>query len=90
MVPAAPQPPSFMQSVKEGFSFGAGAHVARHLVDRVLGSPTNPTAPSPQPPLTQPQCTFLQQEFDQCVRAHAPDDMCQKEMDLLNKCLRQK
>jgi hypothetical protein len=37
--------PSFMQSVKEGFSFGAGAHMARHFVDRIFG----PSTPTPVP-----------------------------------------
>lgn len=84
----APQSQSFMQNIKDGFSFGAGAHVARHLVDRVLGSPTNPTLPPPAAsPIASSPCTFIQNEFDQCIRAHAPDDLCQKEMDLLNKCL---
>lgn len=89
MIPPVSQPPTFFQNVKDGFSFGAGAHVARHLVDRVLGSPTNPTLP---PPAATPgsACAFIQNEFDQCIRAHAPDDLCQKEIDLLNKCLGKK
>jgi predicted transcriptional regulator len=38
-----------MQNVKEGFSFGAGAHLARHLIDRVFGSstPTPTSVPTP-------------------------------------------
>jgi len=30
--------PSFMQTVKEGFSFGVGTSIARNLVDRMFGS----------------------------------------------------
>ncbi len=38
--------PSFMQTVKEGFSFGVGASIARNIVDRVFGS-SSPPVPSP-------------------------------------------
>lgn len=89
-VPYVPKP-SFLQSVKDGFAVGTGAHIARHMVDKVLGSPTNPTLPPPAPtstPISQNPCAFIQKEFDQCVRAHIPEDMCQKEMELLNKCLK--
>jgi hypothetical protein len=41
--------PSFMQSLKDGFSFGAGAHMARHFVDRIFGSSTPTPAPTPTP-----------------------------------------
>ena len=77
--------PSFLQHVKEGFSFGAGAHIARHAVDRILGSPSNSTS---LPPASSYPCTFIQQEFDQCIRIHVPDDLCQKELELLKKCFK--
>lgn len=40
--------PSFMQSLKDGFSFGAGASIARNMVDRMFGSNT----PVASPPVT--------------------------------------
>ena len=50
--------PTFMQTVKEGFSFGVGASIARNLVDRVFGSSspsvTPPHAPSVPPVQSQP------------------------------------
>lgn len=45
--------PTFMQTVKEGFSFGVGASIARNLVDRVFGS-SPPHAPSVPPVQSQP------------------------------------
>jgi hypothetical protein len=50
--------PSFMQTVKEGFSFGVGTSIARNVVDRLFGSnsqsivstPPAQTTSIPKPP----------------------------------------
>lgn len=44
MGPSFPPPPrpTVMQSVKEGVALGAGASIARNVVDRMLGSGTPP------------------------------------------------
>jgi hypothetical protein len=44
--------PSFMQTVKEGVSFGVGTSIARNLVDRVFG--TNSTVSAAPPVATAP------------------------------------
>lgn len=91
------QPPGFLQSVKDGFSFGVGTSVARNLVDGWFGSgpkptgafaPTTPTV-SPPPSNTKPRCLEEQTSFDLCVKA-APHDIqtCQKQLDDLNTCLK--
>ncbi len=47
--------PSFMQTVKEGFSFGVGTSIARNLVDRLFGlnSITSSPVPTTTPTHTQ-------------------------------------
>ena len=46
--------PSFMQTVKQGFSFGVGTSLARNVVDSIFGS-SGPSVPSNTPvPVSAP------------------------------------
>jgi hypothetical protein len=73
-----------MQSVKEGFSFGVGAHVAHHAVDGVFNAVGNafqqgPGAPRPftdesKPPAAR-QGDDMIELYKQCM-AHKNSNKC--------------
>lgn len=64
--------PSFTQSVKEGFSFGFGASIARNVVDRMFGGSSNPPISHHvvPPPITQTvqqkPCAELFEKYTSC------------------------
>jgi hypothetical protein len=49
--PKKPQQQSFLNTVKEGFSFGIGSSIAHNIVNRVFGS-SSPAATSSSPAAT--------------------------------------
>lgn len=77
--------PSFMQSLKEGFSFGAGASIARNIVDRVFGSNTQVTPP-PTAPVTptmpvqsvEPKVTIGEDQhlYHKCIQDGGKHETC--------------
>ncbi len=95
--PSVSQPPSFTQTMKEGFAFGTGTAIARNIVDRVMAPNPSSTQPTPQPttqPTTQPPkvsptCETLYNEFDRCVRERIPEESCQASLERLNQCLKE-
>ena len=65
-VPAIIQPkPSFLQTVKEGFSFGVGSSIAHNVVNRMFASSS--TAPEKVQMQTQTQ----PREYEQCLAEHS-------------------
>ena len=70
--PITVKPPSFGQSVKEGFSFGFGASIARNVVDRLFGA-------SP-PTVTTPSKTPLEDQlaYQQCLKDGGDHEKCKE------------
>ena len=64
-VPAIiPQKPSFVQTVKEGFSFGVGSSIAHNIVNRMFASSEQKTQKL-TPTLVQAR------EYEQCLAEHS-------------------
>lgn len=71
------KPPSFGQTVKEGFSFGIGASVARNVVDRIFGSAQ--TTPQMTVPKTLgPSKVPLEEQvaYQQCLKDGGDHEKC--------------
>lgn len=68
------KPPSFGQSVKEGFSLGFGAHIARNVVDRWFGAPK----PVETPVVSTPSKTPLEGQlaYQQCLKDCGDHEKC--------------
>lgn len=69
--------PSFMQTVKEGFSFGIGASIARNVVDRIFGSTTS--TPRIDPPATvdpKPVIGENQHLYHKCIQDGGKHETC--------------
>jgi hypothetical protein len=72
--PITVKPPSFGQSVKEGFSFGFGASIARNVVDSWFGTPK----PVVSTPVTTPSNTSLGEQlaYQQCLKDGGDHEKC--------------
>ena len=72
--PITVKPPSFGQSVKEGFSLGFGASIARNVVDRWFGT----TPPVVSTPVTTPSKTPLENQlaYQQCLKDGGDHEKC--------------
>ena len=77
------KPPSFGQSVKEGFSLGVGMSLARNLVDGLFGNKAAPTvvvAPPavPTPTSLGPNKAPLEQQlaYQQCLKDGGDHEKC--------------
>jgi hypothetical protein len=78
--------PSFMQTVKEGFSFGVGTSIARNIVDRVFGSspppvsssPVAPTPPSMPVQSVEPKVTIGEDQhlYHKCIQDGGKHETC--------------
>lgn len=68
------KPPSFGQSVKEGFSFGFGTSIARNVVDRWFGTPNPVTTPV----ISTPSKTPLEDQlaYQQCLKDGGDYEKC--------------
>lgn len=62
----APSSPSFMNTVKEGFSFGIGSAVARNVVDRIM-SPSSVSGPSETLVSKKEKCFDEKELFNKCI-----------------------
>ena len=80
------KPPSFGQSVKEGFSFGIGTSLARNLVDGLFWNKPAPTvvaAPPVTPPTNLgPNKAPLEQQlaYQQCLKDGGDHEKCKDYM----------
>lgn len=72
--PIVVKPPSFGQSVKEGFSFGFGASIARNVVDRWFGT----TPPVVSTPISTPSKAPLEEQlaYQQCLKDGGDHEKC--------------
>ena len=75
------KPPSFGQSVKEGFSLGIGVSLARNLVDGLFGNKAAPTVvapPAATPTILGPNKAPLDQQlaYQQCLKDGGDHDKC--------------
>ena len=71
--PITVKPPSFGQSVKEGFSFGIGTSIARNVVDRLFGTAlplSKPVVTPSKPPLEE------QLAYQQCLKDGGDHEKC--------------
>ena len=79
--------PSFTQSVKEGFSFGLGASVARNVVDRMFGGSSTTPITHHVGPVTQTveqkSCSDLLQQYNTC----SDTENCSRLFEVYQKCL---
>ena len=82
MGPFTPTTPTFTQTMKDGLAFGAGAAVARNLVDRMM-------SPQTTVPVQTKSCETQLTAFNQCIKAQLPENTCQDSLELLNQCLKQ-
>jgi hypothetical protein len=88
--PIEVKPPSFGQSVKEGFSLGVGMSLARNLVDGLFGNKAAPTvvvappaAPAvPTPTILGPNKAPLEQQlaYQQCLKDGGDHEKCKDYM----------
>lgn len=70
------KPPSFGQSVKEGFSLGIGVSLARNLVDGLFGNKAAP--PAATPTILGPNKAPLDQQlaYQQCLKDGGDHEKC--------------
>ena len=76
------QPPSFLQTMKEGFGLGIGSSLGRKVVDSIFGSAPIP-APIPAPVAAPIPAPVLEKEFDKCMQRYDDSILC-KELYSLN------
>ena len=77
--PIEVKPPSFGQSVKEGFSLGIGMSVARNLVDSFFGNKAaQPTVVVAPPTNLGPNKAPLEQQlaYQQCLKDGGDHEKC--------------
>ena len=82
--PASPAASSFGQIVKDGFGFGVGTSVARHLVDKLIGGPTSPQTSLPlvvkkEHDITSSFLTDSQRIlYNQCIIEGGTHELCKE------------
>ena len=75
------QQPSLMQTVKEGFAFGAGSSIAHSLINRYfnnIGTPTEKVKP----------CESYLQAYDNCIINDTA--YCGDKRDEYRRCMQEK
>ena len=72
------QPPSFMQTLKEGFAFGTGSSIARNMIDRVM----------PPSRVCHEPCVTEMNEFENCLLAQDSEAFCGDKRILLRDCVK--
>lgn len=81
--------PTFGQTLKEGFGFGAGAAVARNVVDRMFsGGTVAPVAPTVSAvPLEKDLCKDSFLRVQECYKTSNGDSgLCSGELSAYMKC----
>ncbi len=82
--PIDAKPPSFGQTVKEGFSLGIGMSLARNLVDGLFGNKAAPTVTTPVTPtsILSPNKAPLEQQlaYQQCLKDGGDHEKCKDYM----------
>ena len=70
-VPAFTQP-SLMQTLKEGFAFGAGSSIARNMIDRVIPSGRE----LPPSRICHEPCVLELKEYENCILTQDSEAFC--------------
>jgi hypothetical protein len=85
--PASPAASSFGQIVKDGFGFGVGTSIARHLVDKLIGGGPTSTQPSPQTVVKKEHditSSFLTDSqrilYNQCIIEGGTHELCKENL----------
>lgn len=71
-VPPFTQPPSLMQTLKEGFAFGAGSSIARNVIDRMM--PAAQTLPPSR--VCHEPCLLQLKEYENCILSQDNEAFC--------------
>lgn len=72
VVPPFTQPPSLMQTLKEGFAFGAGSSIARNVIDRMM--PAAQTLPPSR--VCHEPCLLQLKEYESCILTQDNEAFC--------------
>ena len=72
VVPPFTQPPSLMQTLKEGFAFGAGSSIARNVIDRMM--PAAQTLPPSR--VCHEPCLLELKEYERCILTQDNEVFC--------------
>ena len=72
VVPPFTQPPSLMQTLKEGFAFGAGSSIARNMIDRMM--PAAQTLPPSR--VCHEPCLLQLKEYESCILTQDNEAFC--------------
>lgn len=80
--PAFTQPPSLMQTLKEGFAFGAGSSIARNVIDRMM--PTAQTLPPSR--VCHEPCLLQLKEYENCILSQDNEAFCGDKRASYNDC----
>ena len=78
----APQPPSLIQTLKEGFAFGAGSSIARNMIDRMM--PTAQTLPPSR--VCHEPCLLQLKEYENCILSQDNEAFCGDKRASYNDC----
>ena len=74
--------PSLMQTLKEGFAFGAGSSIARNMIDRVMP----PSRDLPPSRVCHEPCVFELKEYENCILTQDSEAFCGDKRKLLKDC----
>lgn len=76
--------PSFMQTIKEGFAFGAGSSIARNVIDRVM----TPGQTLPPSRVCHEPCILERNVFENCILSEDNQSFCENEQLKLRDCIK--
>jgi hypothetical protein len=72
------QRPSFLQTMKEGISFGVGSSIGHRIVGAAFGEPT------PRVGMMTSQTEKLQEEYEQCMKKYDDIAGCKRILEAKN------
>lgn len=81
-VPPFTQPPSLMQTLKEGFAFGAGSSIARNVIDRMM--PAAQILPPSR--VCHEPCLLELKEYENCILTQDNEAFCGYKRASYNDC----
>lgn len=78
-----PSPPSFGQTLKEGFAFGTGSAIAHRIFN-----PFHSVSPAPVEKKIESPCEKERYAFETCMKFKSSDDFCGNEQMSYTQCIR--
>lgn len=75
--------PSFMQTIKEGFAFGAGSSIARNIIDRVMPTQLPPSRICHEP------CVIEMRAYENCILTHDREVFCGDKQKAYADCIKE-